>query len=729
MRASGPSSAAALAQFYGLPNICNLNGGGKASASMHRPFGTGAPITPAPWISLAYWGARGRNPSGAHWRLVKRIAVLAARCGALLAVVLAAAAACTPSASDTALDAYLEALRLSKTGAPIELQLAQVDRCIALMPTAADCLTMRGNLRMHLDRPREAREDFDRSIAAVDHPYTHFHRAEALCAIGEYQAALTDLDTAIVGQPWQDVFYFRRALARLAAGRIAEARADLERRGPLAGYGSAALHFVEGHPADAIAALDALAAKSSTGGAGSDDDLPHVLRMLSYIGLDQPERAAALYDHNRLKAAEGSPSSGYEYWLVPRGCDNAFLATQGGESIKRAREMFAAAAHLRAANSRLQTLRESCPSLAAQLEVTKGEAAAGSALAERLTDGMLSENEERCAYAWLSRLAVADAEAKELFRTRIAPVLANSPRALDHADRWLGSQAGGMLREVQNTFAANKLEKRQTTTAVPGLRTPPFWIERSSAGSFVVELQRTENGSSVRRPAPVRLQVIDEHGLRMAMRTAERQECAKTTADDDECIAVGDYEYSGQPLAPFAVAFNAQVKVVPLPLERKTLSRDAQEKYLAALFSAPPTLTKADSEKYSWVRVSGDDWVEQRTWREEYRPGWFRVAVTATGRRLSDCSLSVNGPLTEFACTKRRGTVQSLEHVVYLGPRPIGGHDNDSLGLSVRYAATIDGVPAYFFVVDWNSVSHVHVAFRVKDGWNEDVVASDRAAD
>jgi tetratricopeptide (TPR) repeat protein len=259
---------------------------------------------------------------------------------------------------------------------------------------------------MQLDRPREAREDFDRSIAAVNHPYTHFDRADAFCAVGEYPAALTDLDTAIGGQPWQDSFYVRRALTRLAVGRIDEARADLKRRGPLAGYEGAALHFVEGRPADAIALLDGLAAKLNTGAEGSDFELPRVLRMLSYVALNQPERAAAQYDHARLETAERSPSSGYEYWLVPRGCANAFLAVQGSESIRRARDMFASAAQLRAANDRLLTLRESCPSLATRLDLTKGEATAESSLAQLLTDGMLGENEERCAYGWLSRLVV-----------------------------------------------------------------------------------------------------------------------------------------------------------------------------------------------------------------------------------------------------------------------------------------------------------------------------------
>ena len=41
----------------------------------------------------------------------------------------------------------------------------------------------------------------------------------------------------------------------------------------------------------------------------------------------------------------------------------------------------------------------------------------------------------------------------------------------------------------------------------------------------------------------------------------------------------------------------------------------------------------------------------------------------------------------------------------------------------------MDGTAAYFFVVDWNSVSHVHVAFKLKDAWYEDIVASAQAAD
>ena len=67
---------------------------------------------------------------------------------------------------------------------------------------------------MRLDQPREAREDFDRAIAADNHSYTHYHRAQALCALGDYEATLADFDTAIAGQPWQESLYPQRALAR-----------------------------------------------------------------------------------------------------------------------------------------------------------------------------------------------------------------------------------------------------------------------------------------------------------------------------------------------------------------------------------------------------------------------------------------------------------------------------------------------------------------------------------
>ena len=53
-----------------------------------------------------------------------------------LALALLAAVACSSNPNDQALDAYIEALRLSKTGGSAQAQLQQVDRCISIMPGA-----------------------------------------------------------------------------------------------------------------------------------------------------------------------------------------------------------------------------------------------------------------------------------------------------------------------------------------------------------------------------------------------------------------------------------------------------------------------------------------------------------------------------------------------------------------------------------------------------------------
>jgi hypothetical protein len=68
-----------------------------------------------------------------------------------------------------------------------------------------------------------------------------------------------------------------------------------------------------------------------------------------------------------------------------------------------------------------------------------------------------------------------------------------------------------------------------------------------------------------------------------------------------------------------------------------------------------------------------------------------------------------------------------MESTVYRGPRRIGGNDDPALGPSLRYAATIDGTTTCFFKVDWNSVSYVHVAFRVNNTWFEETIVSCRA--
>jgi tetratricopeptide (TPR) repeat protein len=263
----------------------------------------------------------------------------ALRSGRIVALVAACLAASCDSAGDEARREYFKALDLSKTGQPLEEQLAHVDRAVRLVPTSATYLGKRANLLFAVNRLAEARVDYDRAVELADRPYLRFERADLLCALGEYDAALADLDRAIGAQPENTQFYPRRALARLAMGRVAEARADVDRAmasfraGASERYARSAVLLMEGKFAEALADLDVAVAHASDPSHGA---LPRTLRLLAHTALDQREHAAAQFDRQTLKAAAYWPELGYRYWLVPRGCDNAFIAAQAGELVAKA---------------------------------------------------------------------------------------------------------------------------------------------------------------------------------------------------------------------------------------------------------------------------------------------------------------------------------------------------------------------------------------------------------
>jgi tetratricopeptide (TPR) repeat protein len=274
-----------------------------------------------------------------------RLASCALRLGRVVVVSVACLAAGCDRAGDEARREYFKALELSKTGRPLEEQLAHVDRAVRLVPTSATYLEKRAGLLFGLGRLAEARVDYDRAVELADRPYLRFERADLLCALGEDDAAHADLDRAIAAQPENIQFYARRALARLALGRVAEARADVDHAiasspaGESERYARAAVLLLEGQPTEALADLEYVIVHFSD---ATRRALPRTVRLLAHAALDRREQAAAEFDRQTLDAAAHWPSLGYRYWLVRRGCANAFIVTQGGSLVARAHSILAA---------------------------------------------------------------------------------------------------------------------------------------------------------------------------------------------------------------------------------------------------------------------------------------------------------------------------------------------------------------------------------------------------
>ena len=554
------------------------------------------------------------------------------------ALVLGWVAACALVACDSDRDTApaaarsetMKALALSKTGAPLEEQLAHLDQALRHSPDSAEILAHRASLLFALDRVPEARAGFDRAVTLADRPYLRFERADVLCALGEIDAALADLDSAIAGQPANDQFYPRRALARLAAGRIADARADVEHAlaaggspGPRS-YALAAVLLMESRPREAFAAVDPIREHADE----TDAARVRVLRLLALTALGEPERAAAEFDASRLASAAHWPRRGPRWWFTSRGCDNAFVPIRAGALVARAEALLPAA-----------------------------EGAGGRSI------------EVAAVPARASPTAAVPARASPM---AAAPAPVRFPRQ-------------------------------------------PFLVVRSTDRSAFVDLDRL--GQRAVAAAPTRLQLLDEHGVRIGRRVAVRRTCASTCGEaaDEQCHVVGEYRFRGAPIARFAVALDRWASVDPRPIDRSPVPRPAQLATLERLFAKPLPAPVEAEVVFSWAPVPGsDDWTEQSTRRIDRGP----LVARPTGARFAACSLATYAELTEFFCPDRRS--------IYLVRRHLGGSDGPSLGSLLRFAADIDGTAAYFVVVSWNSVEHLRIVFWRPDGWHEDFVRDDR---
>jgi tetratricopeptide (TPR) repeat protein len=234
------------------------------------------------------------------------------------ALLACAAGACK---DDPARREYFQALELEDTGQPLEDQLRHLDRAVHLAPTNAHYREKRGARLFSLGRVQDALADYDRAVALEDRPYLRFERADALCALAEYEAASADLDHAIAAHVGNVQFSSRRALVRLALGRVADARADVDRAfattrpGIEDRYARAAVLVMEGELEAALLDLDYVIANSSEPTHGA---LPRTLRLLVHVALGRLDRAATEFDPGIIYAAGAEPDLGPHYWLSPR---------------------------------------------------------------------------------------------------------------------------------------------------------------------------------------------------------------------------------------------------------------------------------------------------------------------------------------------------------------------------------------------------------------------------
>ncbi len=546
---------------------------------------------------------------------------------------------------DQARDAYFEGLRLSKTGGPAEEQLAAIDRAIALDPSAAAYPEWRAGLLVFLGRYADARRDYDRAVALADRPYLRFARAQALCALGEVDAALADLDRAIAAQPENDQFYPRRALARLAAGRVPEARADLENARarqpsyPEESYALAAVLFSEGRYGDAVAVLDrVVAAMGDSGGMQA-----RVLRMLAHEADGRRELAAAEFDTGRIAAGAQGYDRGPQVWLGSRGCENAFLVMRHADLVEQVRGMIAALEATRSARAS----RPSSPAPVAPADPGKDPSAA------------------------------------------VEPAMPRQPTP----------------EEVE----ASRYRR---------IGIPVYRVVEVAPGRVRVDLDLM--GPQAASAAPEALQLLDARGVRRATRVAVHRICESVCGDpgDRKCHVVGEYRHDGPVADSFTVALGVDVVVKPQAVELGTPARAAQLEHMARLFPATPPDRAEPDVSLTWRRPDpAGDWEERAASYATLFQGRRGVLLQDTGTRFADCTLRVEGPLTEFACPRRR--------TVYLGARFVGGHDDPRMNALVRYAAELGGMPLYVVAVSGNSVEQVRLLFRIGDTWWEDGVPDD----
>ncbi len=103
-----------------------------------------------------------------------------------------------------------------------------VSRGLLIQPGNASLLEERGLSRAAAGQHRLAIDDFDAAIfhGAIDH--AHFHKAESLAALGEFQAAFAEYSRALIRDPELPRAYLGRARMLIRQGRWDSALADLE---------------------------------------------------------------------------------------------------------------------------------------------------------------------------------------------------------------------------------------------------------------------------------------------------------------------------------------------------------------------------------------------------------------------------------------------------------------------------------------------------------------------
>jgi tetratricopeptide (TPR) repeat protein len=144
---------------------------------------------------------------------------------AIAAILVLLCASCSHDPADLE---YLEALRGEETGMSRQMQIAHIDRAIALAPDRTQYWETRGIYHIDLREFSAAINDLDRAIALGDRPYLRFLRGLALCQSGAFARGLEDLEAAVAAQPANTQFYRGRGLARVEVGLAEAALADGE---------------------------------------------------------------------------------------------------------------------------------------------------------------------------------------------------------------------------------------------------------------------------------------------------------------------------------------------------------------------------------------------------------------------------------------------------------------------------------------------------------------------
>lgn len=129
-------------------------------------------------------------------------------------------------ASDPAESEYFTALRGEETGMGRAMQLAHVERAIALQPGRAWYWETHAIYSIDVQDYETAATDLNEAVRLADRPYLRHLRGLVTCQRGKYESSLEDFDRAIAGQPKNTQFYRGRSLARSKVGRFEDALAD-----------------------------------------------------------------------------------------------------------------------------------------------------------------------------------------------------------------------------------------------------------------------------------------------------------------------------------------------------------------------------------------------------------------------------------------------------------------------------------------------------------------------